>query len=83
LPWHRAIDPDTVAPITVHLYVGSFGIGTTADRTRNDVDAAFHRGADHGFAFTVPAATSPQLACAYAINNNGTGPHTLLGCRTV
>ena len=78
-----AIDPDTNAPIDVHLYVGSIGVGVKADRARTDVDRAYRRGPNHGFDWVVAAPAGPQQACAYAINNNGAGPHTLLGCRTV
>jgi hypothetical protein len=78
-----AIDPDTNDPIAVHVYVGAVGTPTTADGSRTDVDAILHRGDRHGFDVTLPIATTPTQVCAYGINNNGIGPHTLLGCRTV
>jgi hypothetical protein len=78
-----AIDPDTKAPIGIHLYVGSTGEAYTADKDRSDVGAAYPAyGSKHGFVekLTVPAGTTD--ICAYAINN-GAGGHTLLGCRSV
>ena len=78
-----AIDPDTNAPIPVHVYIGASGIAINADRSRSDVGAAFHKGDNHGFDAVLPIGTAPTQVCAYGINNNGVGPHTLLGCRTV
>lgn len=77
-----AIDPDTSAPIAVHLYVGAVGKAYTADKARTDIAATYpDAGANHGFSesFEVPPGTSQ--VCAYAINT-GAGGHTLLGCKT-
>jgi hypothetical protein len=77
-----AIDPDTTAPIKVHLYVGSAGTEYTADKSRPDVDAAYPGyGANHGFSEQVTLPTGTTSVCAYAINT-GAGGHTALGCRT-
>jgi hypothetical protein len=76
-----ALDPDTDAPIRVHLYVGSSGTAVTADGSRPDVAAAYPGLGDrHGFSneLTLPAGTSD--VCAYAIND-GAGGNTLLGCK--
>ncbi|GAA5148544.1 hypothetical protein GCM10025768_10360 [Microbacterium pseudoresistens] len=76
-----AIDPDTDAPIAVHLYVGSSSAAYRADKPRPDVAAAYPGyGEAHGFTeqLTVPNGTTP--ICAYAINS-GPGGHTFLGCR--
>ena len=76
-----AIDPDTTAPIKIHLYVGAAGAEYTADKARPDVGAAYPAsGANHGFEekFTLPVGTTQ--VCAYAINN-GVGGHSFLGCR--
>jgi hypothetical protein len=78
-----AIDPDTNEPIAVHVYVGTAGVATTADRSRVDVDAVFHRGDRHGFDVVVPIPSAPTQVCAYGINNNEIGPNSLIGCRTV
>jgi len=78
-----ALDPDTVAPIPVHVYVDGAGTPFTADRTRDDIARAYPAyGSSHGFSATVSAAPGTHSVCVYAINN-GAGGHTLLGCRTV
>jgi hypothetical protein len=79
-----AADPDTDAPVHVHVYVDGMLTTTTADQLRLDVAAVFPAlGSQRGFRLTVPAAPGDRRVCVYAINNNLTGPHTLLGCRTV
>jgi hypothetical protein len=79
-----AIDPDTPAPIAVHVYVGRTGSAHVADQRRDDVGAVFPAyGAEHGFSVTVPAPRGAQQVCVYAINNLATAGHTLLGCRIV
>jgi hypothetical protein len=79
-----AIDPDTAAPIDVHVYVGRAGSAHRAALRRDDVGAVLPAyGPDHGFAVTVPAPRGTQQVCVYAINNLATGAHTLLGCRIV
>ena len=81
-----ALDPDTPAPITVHLVVdGTFHSATVATTGRPDIAAAYPlHGPDHGFAATIdglPAGT--RRVCAAAVNARwGTGD-TWLGCRTV
>jgi hypothetical protein len=77
-----AIDPDTTAPIKIHLYVGATGTEHTADKARADVAAAYPAsGANHGFAEKVSLPVGTTQVCAYAINN-GAGGHTPLGCRS-
>ncbi len=78
-----AIDPDTASPIAVHIYVGSTGAAYTADKTRNDVGAAYPAyGPKHAFAERLKMAAGTHDVCVYAINN-GAGGHSLLGCKTV
>ncbi|MFE4469954.1 hypothetical protein ACFRFH_14170 [Leifsonia sp. NPDC056824] len=79
-----AIDPDTSAPITVHVYVGAVGTPVQANLTRSDVAAAYPGlGTQHGFNATVPVTQSgPQQVCVYAINV-GSGGNTVLGCQTL
>jgi hypothetical protein len=78
-----AIDPDTTAPIQVHVYVDGVGVPTLADASRPDVGAFFTPYGDrHGFSVTVPAGGGPHTVCAYGINV-GTGSNSLIGCRTV
>jgi hypothetical protein len=75
------IDPDTNGPIGVHVYVnGAFAAAATANQYRPDVDAVFHRGANHGYRFFVP--TGGGNLCLYAINFGG-GLNTQIGCRNV
>lgn len=79
-----AIDPDTPDPIAVHVYISGVGTAHTADRTRADVAGAYPAsGPQHGFSVTRAVSPGTYDACVYAINNNGNGPHTLLGCRQV
>jgi hypothetical protein len=81
-----AADPDTTAPIDVHLYVdGVWTRATTANQARPDVQAV-HPGAGpaHGFEFTVGALPGgTHRACVYAINVGPGTTNPLLGCRTV
>ena len=78
------LDPDTAAPIPVHVYVGSTWTQVMADGSRPDV-AAVHPayGDRHGFSAVVPAAAGAQNVCVYALNDVKAGPNPLLGCRTV
>lgn len=75
-----AIDPDTNAPIDVHIYVGATGTPVTANLSRTDVDAAFRQGDRHGYDVRLPISGN-QRVCVYAINNNPAAASTLLGCR--
>jgi hypothetical protein len=80
-----AIDPDTAAPIGVHVYVnGAWGGAYTANAVRTDVGAAYpDYGSAHGF--TIPNVRVPvgsSRICAYGIDTTG-GRNTELGCRTV
>ena len=78
-----ALDPDVTTPINVHVYVdGVIVLALTAQSARPDVDAAFARGADHGYDAIVPTTTGSHSVCLYGIDGNG-GTNVLLGCRTV
>ena len=77
-----ALDPDTTAPIAVHMYVDGASAGFLADRSRPDVGAAFGKGDLHGFSTTMPATPGRHTVCLYALNADP-GPHSALGCRTV
>ncbi|MCL6538769.1 MAG: SpoIID/LytB domain-containing protein, partial [Acidothermus sp.] len=65
-----ALDPDTAAPIAVHVYVdGRFGAAVTADGARPDVGSAFPGyGPAHGFVSSVPTSVGSHQVCVYAIN---------------
>lgn len=79
-----ALDPDTTAPIEVHVYVdGRFATYGYAGGSRPDVGAAFPGYGDaHGF--NLPVALSPgrHEICAYAINAGGS-INPQIGCRQV
>lgn len=78
-----AIDPDTTAPTSVHVYVDGVGTALTAGRSRSDMPATYAAyGTSHGFAATLPAAPGPRTICAYAINV-GPGGTTDLGCQSI
>jgi hypothetical protein len=80
-----AFDPDTTAPIPVHIYVdGAFAGAFTADASRPDVGAAFpFMGSAHGYTATIGGRSGgSHTVCAYAINQPAPGVNPLLGCRT-
>lgn len=77
-----ALDPDTNAPIPVHMYVGSASKAFVADASRPDVGAIFGKGDNHGYTTTMPATPGAHGVCVWAINATA-GDNTLLGCRTV
>ena len=72
-----ALDPDTNAPVNVHIFVDGVRkkVGP-AITFRPDIGAAFGQGNNHGFYFRVPTTNNIQTICAWAINNAGT-PHKL------
>ena len=78
-----SIDPDTAAPVSVHVYVDGAVLATVAEVDRPDVGAAFPAyGAAHGYDVTLGATPGNHRVCAYAIDT-GAGANTELGCRTV
>ncbi|TFD61354.1 hypothetical protein E3T39_04610 [Cryobacterium suzukii] len=78
-----ALDPDTAAAITVHIYVDGVGVPYSANKSRTDIAAAFPGyGENHGFGETVSVAQGSHQVCVYAINS-GAGAHASLGCSTV
>ncbi len=78
-----ALDPDTVKPITVHIYVNGVGKAYTADKARSDIAAVYPSyGASHGFSEQVALSPGSNEVCVFAINS-GTGANTPLGCKTV
>jgi hypothetical protein len=80
-----AFDPDTDAPIDVHVYVDDAFAGVLrADRSRPDVAAAYPGVvAAHGFTGSVPAAAGVHRVCVYAINVAYGLTNPELGCRSV
>lgn len=73
-----AIDPDTSAPIDVHVYVDNRIVaGVNASLDRADVARSFPGlGAQHGYDIVVP---NGSRVCTYGINQ-GAGNNSLLGC---
>jgi SpoIID/LytB domain protein len=80
-----AIDPETSAPIDVHVYVDDVGVGAvTADRSRSDIAAAYPAsGERHGFSATLPTAPGSHEVCVFAMNVLQGTANPRLGCRTV
>ena len=79
-----AIDPDTGAPIAVHVYLDTAGTATLASTVRADIAAAFPAyGGAHGFTLTIAASKGTHQVCAFAINNLAAAANTLLGCRSL
>jgi hypothetical protein len=77
-----ALDPDTVDPIQVHVYVGGAGKAFVANAARSDIASAFPAyGPNHGFTATVSLPPGQSNICAYGIN--AAGAHLTLGCRSV
>lgn len=81
--WAR--DPDSTAPINVHVYVdGKATRSVSANELRPDVErsAPGVAGPAHGFRSTVPASLGRHEVCIYGINV-GAGSNTKIGCSTV
>ena len=81
-----AVDPNTTAPIQVHVYVDSnWRTALTANIARPDVGVAKGMGDNHGFSGTINAAAGMHQVCVYAIDSwnwpNPTNP--LIACRSV
>lgn len=75
------IDPDTTAPIPVHVYADGGFVGEfMANKSRSDVGALYPAWGDaHGFDEVVTVG-SARSVCIYPINV-GPGSNPLLGCR--
>jgi hypothetical protein len=77
-----AIDPDTTAADTVHVYVDAAATALVASSSRPDVGLAFPGyGNAHGFSATLTGLpVGAHWICAYGINIAGAGGNTTLGC---
>ena len=77
-------DPDSAAPIAVHVYVdGVLTAAEAAGDARPDVAAAFPTlGPAHGFSIGFDATLGLHQVCVYGIND-GPGGNALIGCRDV
>jgi hypothetical protein len=79
-----AADPDTTAPIRVHVYAGGVFLGAlTASGSRPDVAAAYGGPTSRGFSGTFVVAAGTFNVCVYAIDSFGQGSNPGIGCKTV
>lgn len=80
-----AIDPESTAPIDVHVYVDGSGRAMTANGSRPDVASVYPAyGSNHGFSGTITALPGNHTVCAYGINVlAGAGYNPALGCKNV
>lgn len=79
-----AVDPDTLAPVTMHLYVDGAHVSTvSADRSRPDLkDHLFAHDTNRGFDALLTVDSGRHRVCAYGINVPA-GDNPLLGCRDI
>ena len=79
-----AIDPNTKAPISVHVYVDNkFHQAVLANVARPDIARAYPSfGPDHGFSVSSTIAAGAHTVCIYAINV-GAGGNPKLGCMSL
>jgi len=86
-----AIDPNTIAPIKVHLYVDGKAVqGVLADTSRPDVGRIYGKGDNHGFIILdapVNLSRGIHTVCVYAIDSwlwtNPTNPLIKRPCQSV
>ncbi len=77
-----AIDPDTLAPVSVRISVDGVATTSTADKIRADIARAYPAyGANHGFVATVQLPRVEAEVCVSVPNTSGS--NTSLGCRTI
>ena len=78
-------DPDTSAPVDVHVYVdGNWAAATTASISRPDVVGALPLvGIRRGFALDVGMTSGTHTVCTYAINVGAGSSNPQIGCRQV
>jgi hypothetical protein len=80
-----ALDPNSSAPIDVHVYVDNVGAAFTSNSIRNDVAKVYPwYGNDVGYTARVQAGKGQHTICVYAINvGAGTVNTNLGGCKVV
>jgi hypothetical protein len=78
-----ALDSDTAAPVTVHVYVdGVFAATTVASRNRSDVGSAFAGyGNAHGYEADLVVPLGAHTVCTYGLDLGGGSGNVLLACR--
>lgn len=78
-----SIDPDTAAPIDVHVYINGVGRAVRADRERADVSRLHPSyGSAHGYRLQAEGSIGSNRVCAYGVDSAG-GTNRLLGCQTI
>ncbi len=81
--WGWTLDPDTAAPIAVHVQVDGAWTVLTANALNASVGAAYPAyGSGHGFGSSIAATPGAHRVCAYAVNV-GAGSNTTLSCTSV
>lgn len=76
-----AMDPDSTQPVAMHVYADGTYLGAfTANESRPDVDAVFHRGASFGYDRLLPLSAGMHSICVYAINIAQGGGNPRHGC---
>ena len=80
-----SLDPDTVDPTRVDIYVdGQGATSVQANGDRPDIASYYPiYGSKHGFQTTLSLAGGKHQVCAYGINLGPAAGNTLLGCRSV
>jgi hypothetical protein len=80
-----AVDPETSAPIDVHVYVDdAWGAALTADKSRSDMATLYPGlGTRHGFSAKLPMSPGSHQVCVYAINVGQGTANPRIGCATV
>ncbi len=77
------IDPETAAPLDVHVYIDGRGQSIKADKARPDVGRTYPGyGDNHGIDQRFDLTPGKHSVCAFGINV-GQGGNTLLGCYDV
>lgn len=79
-----AMDPEVITPIGLHIYVdGKCHPAMTANVSRTDVDAVFHRGDKFGFSGTLFMAAGSRKVCVYGLDAGAFRGNTEIGCKTL
>jgi len=81
-----AIDPDSAAPVTMHVYVdGAWNRALTAGTTRPELAATWPGyGIAHGYATMLSLPAGSHQVCLWALNaTGGPGGNVRVGCSTL
>ena len=79
-----AIDPDSTAPVTVHVYMDkTFEGAVPASMPRQDVAARYHLGANHGFVSAFAAPAGAHTVCIWGINIGAGHGNPRMSCANI